>query len=142
MSLAEETPFEGSIRENITFGNPDISDETIYETFKNIGLIDFLKQQPNGLDTILKPEGKQIAYTISKKIVLARAIVKNPKLLILEDPLDQFQKDEIKKIIAFLTKPAQPWSLVVVSNKDIWKKSCNKRIELKKGLITNLENKK
>lgn len=142
MSLSEETPFEGSIRENITFGNPDISDETIYETFKNIGLIDFLKQQPNGLDTILKPEGKQIAYTISKKIVLARAIVKNPKLLILEDPLDQFQKDEIKKIIAFLTKPAQPWSLVVVSNNDIWKKSCNKRIELKKGLITNLENKK
>lgn len=142
MSLSEETPFEGSIRENITFGNPDISDETIYETFKNIGLIDFLKQQPNGLDTILKPEGKQIAYTISKKIVLARAIVKNPKLLILEDPLDQFQKEEIKKIIAFLTKPAQPWSLVVVSNNDIWKKSCNKRIELKKGLIANLENKK
>ncbi len=142
MSLSEETPFEGSIRENITFGNPDISDETIYETFKNIGLIDFLKQQPNGLDTILKPEGKQIAYTISKKIVLARAIVKNPKLLILEDPLDQFQKEEIKKIIGFLTKPKQPWSLVVVSNNDIWKKSCNKRIELKNGQMINFENNK
>ncbi|WP_338359245.1 ABC transporter ATP-binding protein, partial [Yeosuana marina] len=135
LSLSEETPFEGTIRENVTFGNLDISDELIYETFENLGLTDFLKQQPQGLNSILNPEGKQIAYTVTKKLVLARAIVKKPKLLILEDPLDQFQKQEAKKIIEFLTNKSQPWSLIVVSNNESWKHSCNKNITLKKGII-------
>ncbi len=135
LSLSEETPFEGTIRENVTFGNVDISDELIYETFKNLGLTDFLKQQPKGLNSILNPEGKQIAYTVTKKLVLARAIVKKPKLLILEDPLDQFQKQEAKKIIEFLTDKSQPWSLIVVSNNESWKHKCNKNITLKKGII-------
>jgi ABC-type bacteriocin/lantibiotic exporter with double-glycine peptidase domain len=140
LSLSEENPFEGTIRENVTFGNKEINDEVIYEAFNHIGLTDFLKQQPNGLNTFLKPEGKQIAYTISKKLVLARAIVKKPKVLILEDPLDQFDKQEAMKIIRFLTNPAQPWSLIVVSNNEIWKKNCNKLIILNKGIITaNIE---
>jgi len=137
LSLAEETPFEGTIRENITFGNKNISDEEVYQTFKNIGLTDFLKQQTKGLNTILKPEGKQVANTISKKIVLARAIVKQPKLLILEDPLDHFNKEEAGKIISFLTNASQPWSLIVVSSNEGWKQKCNKFIVLKNGKIVN-----
>ena len=133
LSLTEETPFEGTIRENITFGNKNITDESIYDTFKNIGLTEFLELQPNGLNTILKPEGKQIANTIAKKIVLARAIVKQPKLLILEEPLDHFHEVESIKIINYLTDPSQPWSLIVVSNNMNWKKKCNKQLKLKSG---------
>jgi ABC-type bacteriocin/lantibiotic exporter with double-glycine peptidase domain len=135
MSLSEETPFEGTIRENITFGNKKISDESIYETFENIGLTEFLKRQPNGLNTYLKAEGKQVANTIAKKIVLARAIVKQPKMLILEDPLEQFYKAEADKIITFLTDKNQPWSLIVVSNNKSWKQKCNKHIKLENGTI-------
>ncbi len=137
LSLAEETPFEGTLRENITFGNLKISDDAIYQAFKNIGLTEFLKEQPKGLNTVLKPEGKQIANTVAKKLVLARAIVKQPKLLILEDPLDHFQKEEATKIISFLTDAAQPWSLVVVSSRESWKEKCNKHIVLKNGNIVN-----
>lgn len=139
LSLSEETPFEGTIRENITFGNTKISDKTIHKTFEDLELIDFLKQQPNGLNTIIKPEGKQIPYTISKKIVLARAIVKKPKMLILENPLDQFHSDEAERIIAFLTKSSQPWSLIVVSNNNQWKNNCSKHITMKKGTIINID---
>ncbi|MFD1293967.1 peptidase domain-containing ABC transporter [Lutibacter holmesii] len=139
LSLSEETPFEGTIRENVTFGNKKISDKTIQKVFEELELIDYLKQQPKGLNTIMKPEGKQIAYTISKKIVLARAVVKRPKLLILENPLDQFHRDEAEKIIAFLTKPSQPWSLIVVSNKNQWKEKCSKHITMQKGSIINIE---
>ncbi|WP_435263766.1 peptidase domain-containing ABC transporter [Tenacibaculum sp. nBUS_03] len=138
LSLSEETPFEGSIRENITFGDQEITDEQIYTTLENVGLTDFIKQQPNGLSTILNPEGKQIAYTIAKKIILARAIIKKPKVLILEDPLDQFKKEETQKIINFLADKSQPWSLIVVSSNITWKEKCNKHITLKKGSIINL----
>ena len=87
LSLSEETPFKGTIRENVTFGDTTITDDDIYQIFNTVGLTEFLKHQPNGLDTYLKPEGKHIGYTISKKIILARAIIRKPKLLILEDPL-------------------------------------------------------
>ncbi|SNR33848.1 ABC-type bacteriocin/lantibiotic exporter, contains an N-terminal double-glycine peptidase domain [Lutibacter agarilyticus] len=139
LSLSEETPFEGTIRENITFGNKDISDKTIFKVFENLELIDFLKQQPKGLNTVIKPEGKQIPYTVSKKIVLARAIVKKPKMLILENPLDQFHKVEAEKIIAFLSNTSQPWSLIVISNHDKWKLNCKTHITLKNGTIINVD---
>lgn len=137
MSLFEETTFEGTIRENITFGNKDISDATIYNTFENLGLTPFLKQQPNGLNTMLIPEGKQISYTATKKLVLARAVVKQPKLLILENPLDLFDSQEATAIINYLTLPTHSWSLVIVSNNKSWEKKCNKQITLKNGVIIN-----
>ncbi|WBX72098.1 peptidase domain-containing ABC transporter [Tenacibaculum retecalamus] len=137
LSLSEETPFKGTIRENVTFGDLSITDDEIYSIFNIVGLTDFLKHQPNGLDTHLKPEGKLIGYTISKKIILARAIIKKPQLLILEDPLDQLEKQEAKNIIDFITKPSQAWSLIIVSSNDNWKEKCNKLITLKKGIIVN-----
>lgn len=135
MSLADETPFEGTIRENITFGNPEISDEQVMWAVEKVGLTQFIKESPQGLNTVLYPEGKQISFSIAKKIVLARAIVDKPKVLILEDPLDQFEKNEAKGIIDFLTDEANPWALVVVSvNKD-WSNNCTQTITLKKGEI-------
>jgi len=135
LSLSDETPFEGTIRENVTFGDKSISDEFILEVFENIGLTDFIKKQSMGLNTTLHPEGKKIGDTTAKKIVLARAILKSPKLLILEDPLDQFHSAEEKKIMTFLTDETRPWSLIIVSNNDNWKSKCNKHIMLSKGQI-------
>lgn len=137
MSLSEETPFIGTIRENITFGNPNISDETIYKALENVGLSEFIKEQEHGLQTILHPEGRQMSYTTSKKIILARAIVGKPKVLILEDPLDQFSAKETTKIIKFLTDKDNPWALIVVSKNNEWKTACNQVIELEKGKIKN-----
>ncbi|WP_405572986.1 peptidase domain-containing ABC transporter [Winogradskyella sp. Asnod2-B02-A] len=135
LSLADETPFEGTIRENITFGNPEISDEQLMWAIDNVGLYQFIKESPKGLNTILYPEGKQISYTIAKKIVLARAIVDKPKVLILEDPLDQFEPAEVKRIINFLTDEANPWALVVVSRNNDWSARCTQLVTLKKGEI-------
>ncbi|WP_339753886.1 ATP-binding cassette domain-containing protein [uncultured Winogradskyella sp.] len=135
LSLADETPFEGTIRENITFGNSDISDEQLMWAMENVGLNQFVKESPQGLNTVLYPEGKQISFTVAKKIVLARAIVSKPKVLILEDPLEHFEPEEVDKIIAFLTNAANPWALVVVSMSNDWSKSCTQVVTLKKGEI-------
>jgi ABC-type molybdenum transport system ATPase subunit/photorepair protein PhrA len=83
----------------------------------------------------LYPEGKQISFTTAKKIVLARAIVSMPKILILEDPLEHFEPAEVNRIISFLTDASSPWALVVVSISNDWSQSCNEVITLKKGEI-------
>ncbi|NNL15479.1 MAG: ATP-binding cassette domain-containing protein [Flavobacteriaceae bacterium] len=135
LSLSEESPFEGTLRDNITFGDTSITDKDIYEALNNVGLTEYVKQQAIGLNTVLYPEGKRIPYTVAKKIVLARAIVRNPKLIILEDPLDHFETEETKRIMSFLTAPERVWALIVVSFNEEWTASCQKIITLEKGKI-------
>ncbi len=134
-SLTEESPFEGTILENITFGDTTIPFHDVYWALDKVGLTQFVKEQPKGLNTVLYPEGKQMSYTVSKKIVLARGIVRKPQLLILKDPLDQFDEDEVTRIMDFLTEPSNPWALVVVSQNQKWSKRCGRVITIENGKI-------
>ncbi|MDC7994057.1 peptidase domain-containing ABC transporter [Altibacter sp. HG106] len=124
-SLSEETPFEGTVLENLTFGDPEISQEDVQHAITVTGLTEFVKKLPKGLDTVIYPEGKKIPFTVAKKIVLARSIVTSPKLLLLNEPLEQLEPQEQERIIAYLTASERPWSLVVVSQNPLWKKYCN-----------------
>ena len=134
-SLTEESPFEGTILENITFGNPEVTQEDVYWAIEKVGLTQFIKEQPVGLQTIIYPEGKQIPHTVMRKIVLARSIVHKPKLLILINPLDQFEKKEKDRIIDFLTDPSNPWTLIIESSSLGWKKHCTRIVTLENGKI-------
>ena len=120
------------------FGNTQIEDSIIYEALETVGLRQFLKEQTEGLETILHPEGKQMSFTTAKKIILARAIIKQPKIMILEDPLDQFNLEETMKIIHYLTAAERPWTLIVVSSKKSWSAQCNQIITLEKGAINSI----
>ncbi len=134
--LPDQTPFEGSILDNITYGENGYSNEYLHEILENVGLLDFIKEQPKGLKTILYPEGQQIPFTVSKRIVLARAIFNNPKLLILKEPLEYFEPREAKKIIAYLTSFDREWALIIVSKNPLWKSKCNHIMEIKEGKVT------
>lgn len=135
LSLSDETPFEGSIRENLTFSNSSITDDKIHEVLEIVGLKSFIKEQPEGLSTILYPDGRQMSYTLSKKIVLARAILKAPKVLILEDALDRFNEEETMSIVDYISHSDRPWGLIVVSSSDIWLNKCSDIITLERGRI-------
>lgn len=136
-SLSDESPFEGTILENLTFGDTSISREDIDWAIENTGLRSFIKEQPRGLQTILKPEGWQMSHSIAKKIVLARSIIRKPKLLILTDPLDQLDNQEAERLIQFLTADDRPWAIVVESHESMWEKQCHRVITLEKGQIVN-----
>lgn len=138
--LPEQHPFEGSIKENITLGDPSITSERINDVLKHIGLLNFVKEQTKGLDTTLYSEGQQISYTISKRIVLARAIINEPKLLLLKDPLEYFDPAEAKDIIKYLTDDKQPWALIVSTRTELWKSYCSKEIKLVEGTLKTIKN--
>jgi len=135
LSLSEETPFEGTLRENITFGDSCITDEDVLWAIEKTGLSEFVKESSRGLNTYINPEGKQLSYTKSKKIILARAIVTKPKILILEDPLDQFETDEAENIIDFLANEKTYWTLIVASMNERWNNKCTDTVTLKEGKI-------
>ena len=136
-SLSSESPFEGTILENITFGEESISNEDVYWAIEKVGLTSFVKEQSQGIQTFIYPEGKQIPYTVSKKIVLARSIVRKPKLLLLKDPLDHFEELETERIMNFLTNPTRPWSLVIISQNNQWFQHCEEVLYIEHGKIVS-----
>ncbi|PIB30844.1 ABC transporter ATP-binding protein/permease [Maribacter sp. 4U21] len=134
-SLTEESPFEGTLLDNITFGDKEIPKEDIRWAIEKSGLKQFVKEQKLGLKTVIYPEGKQISSTIAKKIVLARSIVRKPRLLILKDPLDQFDSKEATRIMDFLIDVEHPWALIVVSQNPNWVKRCGRILTLNAGKL-------
>ncbi|MDO6603691.1 peptidase domain-containing ABC transporter [Arenibacter palladensis] len=136
-SLTEEKPFEGTILDNITFGDKSISEKDVQWAMENTGLLQYVKEQPKGINTMVYPEGQQMPFTVSKKIVLARSIVRKPKLLLLKDPLIQFDEVEAIKIINFLTDDKNPWSLIVVSQDPKWLNRFQNIITLENGKVVS-----
>ncbi|HIC31730.1 MAG TPA: ATP-binding cassette domain-containing protein [Flavobacteriaceae bacterium] len=136
-TLEEETPFEGTLYQNLTFGDSTITKAEIDWAIESVKLSEFVKHLPKGLNTILRPEGKEISYTVSKKIILARAILKKPKLLVLKEPLDHFDQKEASVIIDFLIDKKHSWSLIVVSQNPLWENKLDKVISLDNGQIIN-----
>jgi len=128
--------FEGTILENITLNNPDIPMDYVQLLVKKLQLSDYVKSQDKGLETIIYSEGRQLPYTVNKKIMIARAVASKPKLLVLKDPTEDLLDDESKVIIDFLTEPDRPWALVVISTKEIWKKKCNRFLYMDNGKMT------
>ncbi|GGE25226.1 peptidase domain-containing ABC transporter [Psychroflexus planctonicus] len=134
-SLIGNFPFEGSIRDNITFNNPDVKKADLDWAIEKLNLGPFIKSQSLGIDTNIATQGRNIPYTVAKKIMLARAIVTKPKLLVLKDPLVEFQDGEIDEIMDFLFEPTNPWAIIVVSRNSKWISKCDRKIYLDKGKI-------
>jgi ABC-type bacteriocin/lantibiotic exporter with double-glycine peptidase domain len=130
-----ETPFEGTILENITFNNPTISHEDVKWAIESVKLGTFIKTLPNGLETKIYPDGRQLSSSNAQKILLARSIVNKPKILFYEDPLDKMDEDASKEVIDFITDSKNKWTMIVSSKNDYWKQKCTRKIKMEDGKI-------
>lgn len=133
--LQGETPFEGTLLENITLNDPAITDERVKWAIENAGLSGFVKSLPLGLDTNIIPFGKQLTASVNRKIMLARAIAKKPQVLFLEDPTESMDEESAMQIVDFLFAPQHNWTVVVSSVNGYWRQRCNRHIEMDKGTI-------
>lgn len=132
-----ETPFEGTILENITFNNPNITQEDIKWAIENTQLGNFIKSLPKGLDTKIFPEGKQLSSSNAQKILLARVIINKPKILFLEEPFDRMDEVAANKIIDFITSKENKWAILITSKNPYLEKKCERLITMKEGTIIN-----
>ena len=130
-----DTLFEGTILENITCKNPKITNQKLKEVTDNLDLTNYIKRLPLGFDTRVYAEGKQINSSIIQKILLARCIINEPKILFLEEPLSKVDPKQSNQIIDYLTDKKHDWTLVIISQNDYWATKVNKRFILEKGEI-------
>ena len=130
-----ETPFEGTILENITFNDPNITDENIKWAINATQLSSLIKTLPQGLNTKIFPEGRQLSSSNAQKILLARSIIHKPKILFYEDPTDTMDETVANEIIDFITSEKNNWTIIVSSKNPYWKTKCNREIKMENGVI-------
>jgi len=83
--LQKNTLFSGTIRENLLWGNPDATEEQLWAACRAACADEFLEKMPDGLDTDLGQGGVNVSGGQKQRLCIARAILKQPKVLILDD---------------------------------------------------------
>ncbi len=83
--LQKNVLFTGTIKENIKWGNPNATDEEVIAACKAAQAHEFIMSQPDGYDTILAQGGLNLSGGQKQRLCIARAILKQPKILILDD---------------------------------------------------------
>nr|MBP6587688.1 ATP-binding cassette domain-containing protein [Flavobacterium sp.] len=130
-----ETPFEGSLLENITFNDDTLTTEDLKWAIDGVQLSSYIKSLPKGLETRIFPEGKQLSSSNAQKLLLARSIIHKPKILFYEDPTDNMDEKVANEIIDFITSDKNKWTIIVSSKNPYWKTKCNRSITMQNGAI-------
>jgi ABC-type bacteriocin/lantibiotic exporter with double-glycine peptidase domain len=133
---SQEDIFKGSILENITLGSDRVGLSRVLEIVENVGLNDFVRSSPQGLDTELLPGGINIPRSTVTKILVARAVAGKPNLLVMEEPLAALNFKDRLQIAQFLTDKNKPWTFICVTEDPVMAAVCDRVLILKEGEIT------
>ena len=132
---SQEDVFKGSILENMTLGNEHVTLQRVLQVADQVGISEFIRNSPEGLDTELLPGGKNIPRSIVTKILVARSIAAVPKLLVVEEPQGNLNFRDRLRIAQLLTDKSQPWTLVTVTADPLLAALCDRVVVLKTGEV-------
>lgn len=111
--LQNQEIFDGTVWENISLGNTEISSALVLATANELGFADFLNHFPLGFDTAIEPLGKKTPQTIVKKILLLRALCGDKRLLLLENPWNGLDAELAEKLRVYLLNKSK--TTVIIS---------------------------
>ena len=134
--LDREEIFQGTLTENITIGRPSANFSDVKWAIKNLGLEEFVKELPNGYETVIEPYGHTLSRSVIQKITIARAIVDRPRVLLFEYTFEHIDVEEKTKIIDFLVDKKHPWTIVASSKDKMLAERFDRVIIMDNGKIT------
>jgi ATP-binding cassette subfamily B protein len=99
--------FSGTIRENITYGLPSVTEKQLEKAVEDANLVELIDSLPEGLDTKISEHGSNLSGGQRQRISIARALIRNPKIIILDEAtsaLDSISEQKIQIAINNLVK--------------------------------------
>lgn len=128
--LSQQDIFQGSLEENITMGNKDIDRTEVIDLFEKVGLSNFLHSLKDGFDTQLDPTGHRLSKNVIHKLLLVRALVNEPRLLLMEDPLAGLEETYSQQIQKLLLDKKNPATVIISTNDENFARLCDKTIRI------------
>ena len=127
--------FSGNIRENILFGNPAATEEQIIEAAKQANAWEFIDNFPNKLETEVGDRGIQLSGGQKQRIAIARAILKNPTILILDEATSALDSESERLVQDALDKLMKGRTSVVIAHRLSTIRNADQILVLQAGII-------
>jgi len=127
--------FGGTIRENIAYGKPDASENEIIEAAVQANAWDFIQSFPGRLETVVGERGVQLSGGQRQRIAIARAVLKNPKILILDEATSSLDSESERLVQEALEKLMHGRTSVVIAHRLATVRNADKILVLEEGMI-------
>ncbi len=132
-NIWQEAIFRGTLRDNITLGKSKITDTMVNQALDVVSALSEINFLEDGLNTQLFPEGMKLPRTLAKKIILARSIVANPRLLLLELETNFLLSAEEKKFYDYVF--AKNWTVIASTRDEGFLSRADRILFLKNGSV-------
>ncbi|ULQ57934.1 ABC transporter ATP-binding protein/permease [Flavihumibacter rivuli] len=133
--LSTQDLFKGTLLENITMGNSAISYQEINRLANIVGLKSFIDSRQEGLQMEINPTGNRLPRKIVLRLLLLRALVNNPRLLLLEEPWLGLEETYCRSIKNYILEGMPKTTALVVTNDIDFASNCDKVLYMEEGTL-------
>jgi ABC-type multidrug transport system fused ATPase/permease subunit len=127
--------FGGTIRENIAYGKHGASEGEIMEAAKNANALEFINRFPEKMETVVGERGTQLSGGQRQRIAIARAILKDPKILILDEATSSLDSESEQLVQGALDKLMKNRTSIVIAHRLSTIRNADKIVVLENGQI-------
>jgi len=127
--------FAGTVRDNICKVVPDAPDERVLALTRRLGLHDDIVDLPDGYNTDIGEAGMRLSAGQRQKIVIARAMLYDPPVLLLDEPTSNLDRPAEEALCDMLTKQALTQNIIMVTHSPILLAACQNLIVMEKGKV-------
>jgi ABC-type bacteriocin/lantibiotic exporter with double-glycine peptidase domain len=121
---------EGTVLDNLRMGRDEISLLQIHDILSKVGMLETIMAFPDGLHTMLWGDGKPLSLGQASRLMLARAMLGEPRLLIIDEALDHLDEEFRDMTLGALLGPDNHWTLIVITHSEAVARQCDRIITL------------
>ncbi|MEY4669416.1 MAG: hypothetical protein RL518_2115 [Pseudomonadota bacterium] len=130
--------FHGTIEENLTLVKEGVSSNRVREALGMVGVLEDIYGLPEGIQTVLQGQPEPLSRGQAARLVIARAILMDPRLIIIDGMLDGIDESTVAGLLKELTGPRARWSLLVLTHEKTVAQHFTKAYELHEGRLVAL----
>jgi ABC-type bacteriocin/lantibiotic exporter with double-glycine peptidase domain len=134
-NLIEQDLFEGSIEQNISMGELGVSIKDVLEAIEIVGARPYVQSLPQGIRSKIEAAGKTLPSSIRQKLILARAIVSKPYVVIIDEMILTLDTHDRMKIISYMLDKKRNWNLILITNNIELMSKCDKVMLMDEGRV-------
>ena len=122
-----------TIRENVAFGEPIINDNKVWEVLEQASLADFVRDLPDGLQTIVGERGVKFSGGQRQRVAIARALYSNPQILILDEATSALDNETENAVMEAIDALQGTKTMVIIAHRLSTIRNCDRIVEIVNG---------